>query len=260
MLELLAGDRYNLKPESILFIAGTMGVIGSLELIVDQYRPSMGSPEMMKAAATSFMKGIEEKTRKELGYQSVFGVENQEAALRSTVSELTSDIRYNVFMFMEEGKEPMNPDNSLNNELINEAKAAYDSIVSAYKTCKRAYDGKDKAELITELQSKLAEISKQIELGKINQITTYAVGYLGRNLGAAYQTIASDALLAVDKHEMLKSLNIESTQVAVAILNWNKDLVRATREGDLQLVTSLRNSLDTYMKRIDAKLSERTGA
>jgi hypothetical protein len=260
MIELLAGDRYNLKPESILFIAGTMGVLGSLELIVDQYRPSMGSPDMMKAAARSFMKNIEEKTNKELGYQSIFGVGNQEAALRSTVSELPSGMRYNVFLFREEGKEPMKPDGSFNHEVINEAKAAYDSIVLAYKTCKMAYDGKDKAELISELQDNLAEVSKQIESGNINPATTYAVGYLGRNLGAAYQTIASDALLAVDKHEFLKSLNIESTQVAVAILNWNKDLVRATREGDLQLVTSLRNSLDTYMKRIDAKLNERTGA
>ncbi len=259
MLELLLGDKYNLKPESLLILAGNNGLIVLPEMMTDPYTPLSVSMERQIMDAESATHSLEAKTKKEFEYGLLFGIANIETALRSALMDSEDSktySRYNVFLYKEEGKEPFHIGGTPNKEYINSAEGAYNNLVLLYKTSKSAYESMDPAVLKKELSNKLEQLSKTKDAIK-NPLLIYSLGYVGSRLGGEYGRIAEDALSAIEKSETLRRINLDCSQVLSAIFSWSADLVMDLSSGRGLMAEGLRAAIDKNNKRIDDHIKAR---
>jgi hypothetical protein len=247
-LELLVGDKYALKDNSLILLAGDSNCV-SMQAI-------MGNPltkEKVAAEGNAIAERIIENTNKEVGYQSIFGVGNLEAALRQAISQENGLENYNIFLYklpdgveLEKGLATM--------ALAEEAGKQYNEIHERYIVCRESYDKMSDSSRKKELQQKMRFLGEMVREGTDTSSMEYIVAYLAKKTGAEYESIVNDSIEIIEKTNQLSNLGVEVNPARFTLLDWNRELIIATSLSDKEKQSSLRPAIARYKEKIDAML------
>jgi hypothetical protein len=247
-LELLVGDRYALKDNSLIILVGDSGCVSLQSSLGNTY-----TKEKAAAEGNAILERIMENVNKEAGYQSIFGIGNSEAALRQAIS-LEKEIKdYNIFLYkLPEGVELEKGFStwSLAEEVIKQ----YQDLHERYLICRESYGKMSDSNRKIELQQKMRMLADMVKEGKDTSAMEYIVTYLAKKTGSEYESIVNDTIEIIAKTNQLSKLGVEVNPTRFTLLDWNRELLIATSLCNQEKMNSLGQAVAKYKNKINSML------
>jgi hypothetical protein len=247
-LEMLVGDKYALKDNSLIFLVGDFDC-ASLQTIMSN--PS--THEQAVAEGKAIVERIMGNVTKEIGYQSIFGIGNLEAALRQVVSQEDRPENYNLLLYklpdgVELGKD------LATQTLVEEVGKEYMAFHERYLDCRNSYDDMSDHGRKIELQQKMRLLGEMVKEAKDTADIEYVITYLARKAGPEYVSIANDAIEIIDKTNQLSQLGVQVDPARFTLLDWNRELLKAISLHDQEKIDSLSPAIARHKQKISAML------